>query len=72
LTPDDKAKWDTVLKHRDTIQSTFDDFAGRMETQPRKKKILKKILLHIQEQFDLFNNRLPMRYQTTLKNRIVR
>ena len=72
LTPDDKAKWDTVLKHRDTIQSTFNDFAGRMETQPRKKKILKKILLHIQEQFDLFNNRLPMRYQTTLKNRIVR
>jgi hypothetical protein len=53
------------------VWSTFDDFAGRMETQPRKKKILKKILLHIQEQFDLFNNRLPMRYQTTLKNRIV-
>ena len=66
-----RAKWDSILKHRDTIQSTFDDFAGRMETQPRKKKILKKILLHIQEQFDLFNNRLPMRYQTTLKNRTV-
>jgi|GEM_PF-4412832 len=45
--------------------------AFRPTTQPRKKKILKKILLHIQEQFDLFNNRLPMRYQTTLKNRIV-
>jgi hypothetical protein len=71
LTPDEKAEWDTILKHRDTIQSTFDDFAGRMETQPRKKKILKKILLHLQEQFDLFNNRLPMRYQTTLKHRIV-
>jgi Family of unknown function (DUF5681) len=72
LTPDEKAEWDSILKHRDTIQGTFDDFAGRMETQPRKKKILKKILLHIQGQFDLFNNYLPMRYQTTLKNRIVR
>jgi hypothetical protein len=72
LTPNDKAEWDSILKHRDTIQSTFDDFAGRMETQPRKKKILKTILLHIQGQFDLFNNYLPMRYQTTLKNRIVR
>jgi hypothetical protein len=70
LTPDEKAEWDCIVKHRDTIQSTFDDFACRMERQPRDK-ILKKIVLHLQGQFDLFNNHLPKRYQTTLKNRIV-
>jgi hypothetical protein len=70
LTPDEKAEWDCIVKHRDTIQSTFDDFACRMERQPRDK-ILKKIVLHLRGQFDLFNNHLPMRYQTTLKNGIV-
>ena len=70
LTPDDKAEWDCILKHRDTVQSMFDDFACRLERQPRNK-ILKKIVLQLQGQFDLFNNHLPKRYQTTLKNRII-
>ena len=70
LTPDDKAEWDCILKHRDTVQSMFDAFACRLDRQPRNK-ILKKIVLQLQGQFDLFNNHLPKRYQTTLKNRIV-
>src|SRR4030088_50005 len=42
LTPDEKAEWDCIVKHRDTIQSTFDDFAGRRRRE-RKMQGFKSI-----------------------------
>jgi uncharacterized protein DUF5681 len=70
FTKEEKTEWDKMLEPHDTIQSWIDNLAHRMERQPKSRK-LKRLRLEIQGKFDLFNDQLPKRYQTTLKNRII-
>ena len=68
-TADEKAPWDEAKKFRDIAVDLIDDYARRLKTE-RKKKKLKETWMRYQGGFDMFNDALPKRMQVQLKHRL--
>jgi Family of unknown function (DUF5681) len=68
-TREEKEALDSVLKLRDTIPDLIDSLAERMKQSPRRR-IFKKVILQAQQKFDEWNDLVPKRYRTTLRNRL--
>ena len=69
LAREEKVVWDKGLKSRDHRQKSINELARQMKAEPENEG-LRETRLRYQREFDEINDKLPKRYQATLKNRL--
>ncbi|MGB5483032.1 DUF5681 domain-containing protein [Parasphingorhabdus sp.] len=71
VTPEDKARWDSMLENRDNHAKDVQYCKAEIikETEPEMRDAFLQHLIHAQKSFDIINDNVPKRYQTGLEYR---